>query len=112
MPRPLTFCWTKSKIEKITNKLNVSDVLWDQMSRKKGIIHPIIILIFQKVLYRALEVLAVGSLLREGRGRFRRGPIRGPIGSYRGPVGRKTEKLDFLSKFCFLLHMAIQGVLT
>ena len=43
IPRTLTFCWTKSNIEKITNKNNVSDVLWDQMSRKKGGIHPRII---------------------------------------------------------------------
>ena len=31
----MTFCWTQSNIEKITNKNNVSEVLWDQMSRTK-----------------------------------------------------------------------------
>ena len=31
----LTFCWTQSNIEKITNNNNVSDVSWDQMSRTK-----------------------------------------------------------------------------
>ena len=33
-------------------------------------------------------------------------------GSYRGSLGRKTEKLDFLPKQNILLHMAIQAVLT
>ena len=41
-----------------------------------------------------------------------RGPIGAYNGAYRGPISRKTEKLDFLKKICFLLHMAIQGVLT
>ena len=33
-------------------------------------------------------------------------------GSYRGPIGWKTEKLDFRQKTNILLHMAIHGVLT
>ena len=43
MARPLIFVRPKSNIEKITNKNNVSDVLRDQMSPKKGGIHPRII---------------------------------------------------------------------
>ena len=39
----LTFCWTKSNIEIITNTNNVSDVLRDQMSRKKWGMSPRII---------------------------------------------------------------------
>jgi hypothetical protein len=41
--RSLTFVGPKSKIEKIINKNDVSDVLCDQMSQKKGGIHPRII---------------------------------------------------------------------
>ena len=37
---------------------------------------------------------------------------RGQHGSYRGSLGRKTEKLDLRLKKQILLHMAIQGVLT